>query len=80
MATNHSDLYSATLPKLDFEGVGVSTSLKAYNFVSMYKRRSVLTIVAILSIGGGISIKDPPRFGPKSVGTQMLLSYDQRIA
>jgi hypothetical protein len=23
---------------------------------------------------------DPPRFGPKSVGTQMLLAYDQQMA
>ncbi len=23
---------------------------------------------------------DPPRFGPKSVGTRMLLSYDQQTA
>ncbi len=23
---------------------------------------------------------DPPRFGPKTVGTQMLLSYDQQTA
>ena len=32
-----------------------------------------------LDLGSRLPI-DPPRFGPKSVGTQMVLSYDQQTA